>query len=97
MADYDRLHPEYNGVGMYFEILGEITEIEVIATGHGIDFLKFPRKRYGTGQWRKLKGIAKVRKRSGSMRWAEVHWLKPTALAERVGRSSGSWTDDHEG
>ena len=55
---------------MYFEILGEITEIEVIATGHGIDVLKFLRKRYGAGQWRKLKGTAKVRKRSGSMRWA---------------------------
>ena len=59
----------YNGVGIYFEILGEITEIELIATGHGIGVLKFLRKRYGAGQWRKLKGIARVRKRSGSIPW----------------------------
>ena len=82
-ADYDRLHPVYNGVGMYFEILGEITEIEVIATGHGIDVLKFLRKRYGAGQWRKLKGIAKVRKRSGSMRWAEVHWYEAHGIGRK--------------
>ena len=82
---------------MYFDILGEITEIEVVATGHGIDALKFLRKRYGGGRWRKLKGIARVRTRSGSIRWAEVHWYEAHALAEGVGRLSGSWTDDHEG
>ena len=73
----------YNGVGMYFEILGEITEIEVIATGHGIDVLKFLRERYGAGQWRKLKGIARVRKRSGSMRWAEVHWYEAHGIGRK--------------
>ncbi len=73
----------YNGAGMYFEILGEITEIEVIAAGHGIDVLKFLRKRYGGGQWRNLKGIAKVRKRSGSMRWAEVHSYEAHGIGRR--------------
>ena len=73
----------YNGVGMYFEILGEIIEIEVIATGHGIDVLKFLRRRYGAGQWRKLKGIARVRKRSGSMRWAEVHWYEAHGIGRK--------------
>ena len=68
---------------MYFEILGEITEIEVVATGHGIDVLKFLRKRYGAGQWRKLKGIAKVRKRSGSTRWAEVHWYEAHGIGRK--------------
>lgn len=65
----------YNGVGTYFEILGDITEIEVIATGHGIDVLKFLRKRYGGCQWRKLKGIAKVRKRSGRKVWKIKRFL----------------------
>ena len=86
----------YNGVGMYFEILGEITEIEVIATGHGIGALKFLRRRYGGGQWRKLKGIAKVRKRSAPCGGPRCTGMKPTALAEKAGRLSGSWTDDHE-
>jgi hypothetical protein len=42
---------------MHFEILGEITEIEVIATGRGIQRLKFLRKRYGGRHWRKLKAL----------------------------------------
>ena len=47
------------------------------------DVLKFLRKRYGGGQWRKLKGIAKVRKRSGSMRWAEVHWYEAHGIGRK--------------
>jgi len=82
------------GMGMYFEILGEVTDIEVVARGQGIDILKSLRKQYGAGQWRKLKGIARVRKPSGSMRWAEVHWYEAHGIGRKVGRSSGSWTDD---
>ncbi len=67
---------------MHFEIVGEITEIEVIATGRGIRRLKFLRKRYGGRHWRKLKGLATVRLVSGSIRRAEVHWYE----AHGVGR-----------
>jgi hypothetical protein len=68
---------------MYFEILGEVTEIEVIATGHGIDILRILRKRYGAGRWRKFKGVAQIRKRSGSIRWAEVHWYEAHGIGKR--------------
>jgi hypothetical protein len=68
---------------MYFEILGDVTEIEVIATGHGVDVLKVLRRRYGDGNWRKLKGIAQVRKRHGSIRWAEVHWYEAHGIGKR--------------
>jgi hypothetical protein len=62
---------------MYFEVVGEITEIETIATGHGIQRLAFLRKRYGGRNWRKRKGIAAVRLlASGSIRLAEVHWYE---------------------
>ena len=67
---------------MHFQILGEITEIEVIATGRGIRRLKFLRKRYGGRQWRKLKGRATLRLARGSIRQAEVHWYE----AHGVGR-----------
>jgi len=67
---------------VHFEILGEITEIEVIAAGRGIRRLKFLRKRYGGRQWRKLKGRATVHLASGSIRRAEVHWYE----AHGVGR-----------
>ena len=57
---------------MHFEILGEITDIEVIASGKGIRRLKVPRKRYGGRHWRKLKGTATVRLVNRSIRLAEV-------------------------
>jgi hypothetical protein len=53
--------PRYNKVKMHFEVLGEITEAEVIARGSGIRRLKMLRKRYGGRNWRKLKGVAEVR------------------------------------
>jgi len=46
---------------MNFEVIGEITEIEIIAVGSRIRILPLLRKRYGRGRWRKLKGIATVR------------------------------------
>lgn len=43
---------------MYFEILGDITHIEVIATQRSIRELAVLREQYGQGRWRKLKGVA---------------------------------------
>lgn len=45
----------WTGVEM-FEIIGDITNIQVIATGRGIRRLKNLRKRHGGRRWRKLKG-----------------------------------------
>jgi len=59
---------------MYFDILGEIQNIEPIAIGRSIRDIARLRKRYGTGRWRKLKGTAIVRLRSGAVRRAEIHW-----------------------
>lgn len=68
---------------MHFEILGEITHIEVIAEGPGIRRLKFLRKRYGGRHWRKLKGIAMVRLAGGSIQGAEVHWYEAHGVGRR--------------
>ena len=38
---------------MHFEVIGEIIEIETIATGRGIRRLKFLRRRHGGRRWRK--------------------------------------------
>lgn len=59
---------------MPFEIVGDISQIETIAVGRRIRDLPRLRRLYGTGRWRKLKGVALVRLRSGSIRRAEVHW-----------------------
>ena len=64
------------------EIVGDITDIETIASGRGIRRLKHLRKRYGGRRWRKMKGIATVRVLAGSTRRAEVHWYE----AHGVGR-----------
>jgi len=61
---------------MYFEIIGEIETIETIATGGRIKDIMRLRKQYGSAKWRKLKGIAKVRLRSGSICNAEIHWYE---------------------
>ena len=58
---------------MNFEILGEIREVEPIAVGTSIRDLPRLRKVYGPGRWRKMKGIAYVRLRSGRVRLAELH------------------------
>jgi hypothetical protein len=72
---------------MKFEIVGEFGAIEAIATGSGIRALAAIRRKWGPGRWRKMKGIVLVRLKSGSIREAEIHWTKPTALAGEISRS----------
>lgn len=67
---------------MHFEIIGPITDIETIAVERHIRILPLLRKQYGSGRWRKLKGVATVRLADGTIRSAEVHWIE----AHRIGR-----------
>lgn len=68
---------------MDFEIIGEIRDIEPIAIGGSVrDRLRLRRK-YGPGRWRKLKGIAYVRLRSGRVRLAELHWYEAHGIGKR--------------
>ncbi len=68
---------------MDFEIIGEITNIEIIAAGTGVRDRTRLRKLYGRGRWRKLKGIARVRLKSGRIRLAEVHWYEAHGVGKR--------------
>jgi hypothetical protein len=68
---------------MRFEIMGDITQIETIATGVGIREIGRLRRQYGTGRWRKLKGVALVRLRSGAIRRAEVHWYEAHGIGKK--------------
>ena len=43
---------------MHFEIIGTIENIETIAVGGRIREIMRLRRQYGSGRWRKLKGIA---------------------------------------
>ncbi len=66
-----------------FEIISEITEIDTIAVDNEIDEVKRLRKQYGQGRWRKLKGIAMIRLRSGRIRKAELHWYEAHGVGKR--------------
>jgi hypothetical protein len=67
---------------MYFEIIGEIEGIEPIAIGTSIREIAQIRRRYGTGRWRKLKGVATVRLRSGAVHQAEIHWYEAHGIGK---------------
>ncbi len=68
---------------MYFEIIGELSAVETIATGSGIRELARLRKFYGKGRWRKRKGIARVRLSDGEIVVAEVHWYEASGIGKR--------------
>ena len=68
---------------MHFTILGEIADIEVIATGKKIRILPVLRKRYGGERWRKLKGVATVRLLDDTVHRAEVHWFEAHGIGRK--------------
>ena len=54
-----------------------------IAVGAGIHDLARLRKEYGPGRWRKLKGIAMIRLRTGRVRRAELHWYEAHGIGRK--------------
>jgi hypothetical protein len=63
-------------------ILGEITDVAVVAKGVSLRLRARLRKVHGPARWRKLKGVATVRLPDDSVVRAEVHWYE----AHGVGR-----------
>jgi hypothetical protein len=68
---------------MDFEIVGEISEVETIAVGNSIREIARLRRAYGSGRWRKLKGVARVQLRNGRIRLAELHWYEAHGMGKR--------------
>ena len=68
---------------MYFAIVGGIEDIETIAVGGRIRDIMRLRRQYGSGRWRKLKGVATVRLKDGSLRKAEVHWYEAHGIGKK--------------
>ena len=68
---------------MHFEIIGTIEDIETIAVGGRIREIMRLRRQYGSGRWRKLKGIARVRLTTGHVLRAEVHWYEAHGIGRR--------------
>ncbi|MEK6287472.1 MAG: hypothetical protein AABO57_17150 [Acidobacteriota bacterium] len=68
---------------MDVEIITAIESIEIIATGSSIRDIARLRRLYGKGRWRKLKGVAQVRLRSGRIRLAELHWYEAHGIGRK--------------
>lgn len=68
---------------MDFEILGGITVLETITSGRGIRDLRRLQRSYGKGRWRKMKGSARIRLRSGEVRLAEIHWYEAHGIGKK--------------
>ena len=68
---------------MNFEIIGKITNIEIIAIGSSIREVAHLQKNYGIGRWRKLKGIATIRLPDSTICEAELHWYEAHGIGKK--------------
>ena len=68
---------------MWFQIVTDPENIELIAGGLSVREWKRLRRVYGGGRWRKLKGFAIVELMSGDTVWAEVHWFEAHGVGRR--------------
>jgi hypothetical protein len=66
-----------------FEILGELSHVERIAAGTGIRDLGRLRRLYGKGRWRKMRGVARIRLKDGTVRLAELHWYEAHGIGRK--------------
>jgi hypothetical protein len=65
-----------------FAILGEVKEIEVIARDREILSRDRLKKKYGPGNWRKMKDKARVQLIDGKIRRAEIHWYEANGIGK---------------
>ena len=68
---------------MYFEIIGELSDLQIIARGPSVRERARLRKQFGPGRWRKLKGVATVRLANGRIRRVELHWYEAHGIGKR--------------
>jgi hypothetical protein len=66
-----------------FEIVGPLRNTETIAVGATIHEIRRLVRTYGSGRWRKRKGIARVRWADGTVQTAEVHWYEAHGVGRR--------------
>ena len=70
-------------MGSDFELISDLTDIEVIAVNLSIRELRRLKDEYGGCRWRKLKGIGLVQFPNGEVRQAELHWYEAHGVGRR--------------
>ncbi len=68
---------------MEFKILGEIRDLETMATGRGVHIRRYLDRTYGKGHWRKRKGKAIVQLADGTVCEAEIHWFEAHGIGRK--------------
>ena len=66
-----------------FELVGEVTCIESIATNLSMRERRRLKAQFGGRRWRKLKGVARVRFPNGEIHQAELHWYEAHGIGRR--------------
>lgn len=70
-------------MGSDFELIGDLTDIEIIAVNLSIRELQRLKAQFGGRRWRKLKGVGLVRFLNGEIRRAELHWYEAHGIGRR--------------
>ena len=68
---------------MRFELLGEIRQVETIASGTGVRDRRRLNREHGRGNWRKMKGFATVQLADGTICEAELHWYEAHGIGKK--------------
>ena len=68
---------------LFFQIVGQISNVATIAVSRQIRRLARLKKLYGPGRWRKMKGEAVIRLPSGQLRRVELHWYEAHGVGKR--------------
>jgi hypothetical protein len=74
---------EFPAMNDDFELLSEISGIEIIAVNLSVRERMSLKEQYGGRRWRKLKGIADVRFPNGKIYKAELHWYEAHGIGRR--------------
>ncbi|PPT05026.1 hypothetical protein CKA32_000062 [Geitlerinema sp. FC II] len=64
-------------------MLGDLSDIEVIAVNLSIRELRRLKEQFGGRRWRKLKGLGLVRFPNGDVYQAELHWYEAHGIGRR--------------
>ncbi len=70
-------------MGSDFELISNLTDIEVIVVNLSIRGLRRLKEEFGGRRWRKLKGIGLVQFPNGEVRQAELHWYEAHGVGRR--------------
>ena len=68
---------------MFFTIVSDLANVQIIAQGQGVRSRDRLQARFGGNRWRKMKGDATVLLPDGSTRRAEIHWYEAHGIGRR--------------